>query len=248
MATIASLKRRIAQLERRQLPPRPSHSVQFDEDALTIYSAMVYLDATMAPSYHDVEPTTVYARGSALRNALYGPIVPAHLDEHLKRYTRASGEFELAFAREPKAGDMLRYQDVERMHSPENYSNHFGHVVQAWQRQLPQLTCPLKFEDGRLFRRLSAARRGEEARWEEDCRIHPWVRWLEIPEVLSNTDMEAMLTIQAVVFLGVVGVRHQCRPATDEELQQPETESPIKAPTAFMYGWQRFSELLAGGC
>jgi hypothetical protein len=85
-----------------------------DEDALAIYSAMSYLDATMSPTYHDVEPTAVYVRGEDLRNAIYGPIIPANLDEHLKRYTRASGEFELAFGREPKAGDMLRFEQWRR--------------------------------------------------------------------------------------------------------------------------------------
>jgi hypothetical protein len=99
--------------------PRIAPATQFDEDALAIYSAMSYLDATMAPTYHDVEPTTAYIRGQELRDAVYGPIIPAHLDEHLKRYTRASGEFELAFGREPKAGDVLRYEHVALMHSSE---------------------------------------------------------------------------------------------------------------------------------
>ncbi len=77
----------------------------------------MYVDATMAPSCHDIEATAAYKRGRELRNVLYGPIIPAHLDEHIKRYTRASGEFELVFGREPKAGDMLRYEEVLVMHS-----------------------------------------------------------------------------------------------------------------------------------
>jgi hypothetical protein len=241
---MANLKRRIEELERRQLSPRPRPSAQFDEDALAIYSAMSYLDATVEPTYHDVEPTAAYARGKELRDALYGPIIPAYLDEHIKRYTRASGEFELAFGREPKVGDVLRYEHVAMMHSSENYSNQFGRVIEAWQRQLPQLTCPLKFEDGRLFRRLAPERRGEEPNWEEDVRIQPDLRWLQILEVLVNTDIEAMLTIPALVFLGVVGVKHRCRPATNEELLRAETESPTKEPTGFMFGRQRFCEML----
>jgi hypothetical protein len=51
------------------------------------------------------------------------------------------------------------------------------------------------------------------------------VRWLQIPEVISNIDREALQTITAVVFLGVGDVKHQCRPATDDELQREETES-----------------------
>jgi len=40
-------------------------------------------------------------------------------------------------------------------------------------RQLPDLMCPLKFEDGRLFRRLVSERRGEVSRWEEASRPVP---------------------------------------------------------------------------
>jgi hypothetical protein len=69
------------------------------------------------------------------------------------------------------------------------------------------------------------------------------MRWLEIPDVLLNTDFETMLTIPAVTFLGVVGVKHQCRPATAEELQRPQTET-IGEPTGFMFGRQRFRELM----
>jgi hypothetical protein len=184
-----------------------------------------------------------------LRDALYGPIIPAHLDEHLKRYTRASGEFELAFGREPKAGDILHYEHMAFMHSSENYSSQFGRVIDAWQSQLPHVTCPLKFEGGRLFRRLVPERRGEEPKWKENVRIQPQMRWLEIPEVIENTDLdprssEAVVTIPAIVFLGVVGAKHQCRPATGEELQRVRTESPLKAPTFFKYGWQTYCELL----
>jgi hypothetical protein len=198
----------------------------------------------MAPSYSDVEPSAAYARGKELHNTLYGPIIPAYLDEHSKRYTRASGEFELAFGREPRSGDMLRFEDVYMMHSPDNYSRQFGSFVEAWRRQLPQLTCPLKFEDGRLLRRLAPERRGEQPKWEEDDRIQPDVRWLKIPEVISNTDIETLQTITALVFLGVGDVKHQCRRATDEELQREETESPIEEPTGFMLARQRFCERL----
>ena len=197
----------------------------------------------MEPTYHDIESTAIYARVKALRGARYGPIVPAHLDEHIKQYTRASGELELAFGREPKEGDILRYQHVALVHSPENYSIHFGKLI-AWQRQFPQLTCPLRFEGGRLFRRHRPERRGVEAKWEE-CAGIQWVqRWVAIPEVFANSDIEASAPILAVVFLGVVGAKHQCRPATAQELLRPDPESPIPDPTGFMFANQRFCEML----
>jgi hypothetical protein len=239
-----NIKRRIEGLERGLRSRRPRHSVQFDKDALAIYTGIAYLDATVDPDYHEVEPTAVYARGQVLRDALYGPIVPAYLDPHIKRYTRASGEFELAFGREPKAGEILCDQHVILRHNPEVYAKHFGKLNEAWRRQLPHLSCPLKFEEGRLLRRLKPTRRGEQGEWEEDYKIQPLERWLTIPEVLSNTDFEAGLTISAVVFVGVVGAKHQCRPATREDLKSVETESPLQAPPFFKYGWQRFCDLL----
>jgi len=242
--TMANLKRRVEILEMLHSAPGSDYSAEFDADALTIYSGMAYLDATMDPTYHDVEPKLTYIRGGDLRKKIYGPIIPAHLDQRLTRYTRASGEFELAFGREPKAGDVLSYQHLSLTHSPENLSSHFGKLITAWQRQLPDLTCPLKFENGGLFRRLRPERRDEPAKWEEDVTVQPEIRWLKISEVISNTDIDSMLTIPAVVFQGVIGDKHRCRPASEEELQGAATELPSREPTGFMYGNQRFCELL----
>ncbi len=240
----ANLKRRVEVLEGRILGRASDCSAQFDADALAIYSGMAYLDATMDPTYHDVEPTPTYIRGRDLREKIFGPIIPAHLDQRLKRYTRASGEFELAFGREPRTGDVLCYQYLALTHSPENLSSHFGKLTAAWQRQLPHLTCPLKFENGGLFRRLRPERRDEPAKWEEDVTVQPEIRWLKIPEVISNTDIDAMLTIPAVVFLGVIGDKHRCRPASEEELPGAATELPSREPIGFMYAKQIFCEAL----
>jgi hypothetical protein len=66
-----------------------------------------------------------------------------------------------------------------------------------------------------------------------------------IPEwPLAEFCADAVLTIPAIVFLGVVGAKHQCRPATDKELQRIPTESPIKEPTLLRYGLLTTSELL----
>ena len=92
--------------------------------------------------------------------------------------------------------------------------------------------------------KASGSCEAESPRWEEDVRIQPEMRWLEIPEVLLNTDIETMLTIPAVTFVGVVDVKHQCRPATHEDLRDAQTDSLIKEPTVFMFGRQRFSEFM----
>lgn len=246
---MGTLKRRVEELERLQFSPGPEYSRQFDADALALYNLTFYLDATMEPTYHEVEPTAIYARGQALRDKRYGPIIACHLDDHHKRYTRASGEFELAFGREPRKGDMLRCEHLALIHSPENHSIHLGKIIEAWQRQLPHLTCPLRFEDGRLFKRLRPDGRGAESKWKE-CAGIQWVeRWFAIPEVFANSDIEAGEPISALVFLGVVAGRHHCRPASDEELQRADPESPIEEPTGFMFVKPRFDDLLEGlGC
>lgn len=242
---MANLKRRVSKLEQRGSARQPS-LCEFDDDALTIYSSMSYLDATLSPTYYDVEPLPIYARGSVLRDELYGPIIPAHLDEELKRYSRASGEFRMAFGREPKAGDVLRYEHVAWTHRAEVYARHFAKLTAAWKRQLPHLVCPLKFEDGRLFRRCRVARSkecAEQVIWEEDPAIQPDVRWFKIPVVLSNTDFESKTTIYAVMFQGIIDSKHRCRPATEEESQR-NTGASIQDPSWFHFGYQRFSELL----
>ena len=45
-------------------------------------------------------------------------------------------------------------------------------------------------------------------------------------------------------FLGVVGVKHQCRAITPEDFRQAVVELRIKEPTGFMFGQQRFKEML----
>ena len=218
--------------------PRLSQSVQFDEDAYEIYRAVCeYFDATMNPTYHDVEPTEIYGRGQECHDRRHGPIIPFHLNDHAKRSTSSSYEFELAFNREPEAGDMLRCYHVGIMHNPELTSAWLGRFFEAWHRQLPHMICPLKFEDGRLFKRLTSGS------WAEDVTIQPKAKWWGVecdafgrtsgewaygrtPHLWQEPDprpLDRMPTIGGVTFLGVVRGKHQCRPATEEELQRPET-------------------------
>lgn len=55
----------------------------------------------------------------------------------------------------------------------------FNTFSEAWQRQLPFLTCPLKFEDGKLFCRVTI---GDDKRWEEKTDIQTEGQM----EILSN--------------------------------------------------------------
>jgi hypothetical protein len=53
-----------------------------------------------------------------------------------------------------------------------------------------------------------------------------------------------MTVVTAVVFLGVIGVKHKCRAMTKEEFQRAKLELPTHEPTGFAFGQQRFNELL----
>jgi hypothetical protein len=66
---------------------------------------------------------------------------------------------------------MLRCEHVAIMHSPGLNSLRVGPIIEAWQRQLPHLTCPLKFENGRLFKRLTSGN------WAENLTIQPQAKW-----------------------------------------------------------------------
>ena len=59
-----------------------------------------------------------------------------------------------------------------------------------------------------------------------------------------DPDTGDVLTIPAIVFLGVGGAKHQCRPATDEELQNFQIRITHQDPGIFSYGQQKLREVL----
>lgn len=194
--------RAAARLLLSQLTPKLS---QEDRDALVLYQEACYLTTSMEG--HDrLEGTPVYARGQELSEAMYGPVVPAHLDPHFKRSTGASLTFEGLYGREPSAGDMLRQSDMERHR--ERYLSRIKRFVEAWQRQITEAVCPLKIENGDL---CCCELQGW---WRKGM---PWGlddRWEDLAHELAvcRSDMQR---IPAVVFLGVIDGQHRCRPATD---------------------------------
>ena len=224
-----TLRRRVEKLERVQFAPRSAYPAQFDHDALTIYRGMLYLDGTIFPSYDEVEPTVIYGHGRELHEERYGPIVPAHLDPHLKRSTLASIEFEFVFGREPTVGDILRFANVATLHAPQANAYYFGEFIAAWHRQLSHLECPLKFEDGALFKRLMPERRMQQGRWEQDHSIEYQEKWwgieCEMNRRLGVSTRHGVAGL-ALTFLGVSAAdgKHECRPATELELKTHETE------------------------
>jgi hypothetical protein len=226
---------------------------QYDQDALTIYSNV---SASYSPrcGWHaqpngwDLQGNPVYERGWELRQKCH-PIIPAHLDEHLKRWTRESGQFELAFGREPECGDILRYEQVARINDSRLIETHCYVFTEAWNRQLPELPCPKKFEGGRLFiRSVRRVQSQQEEAWVDNIDVQPkaiwreferYIKWLALgrPNGLRlgplALPLEDIPTIPALTFFGVgpreevggfIENKHRCRPSTEKELQGPDPE------------------------
>jgi hypothetical protein len=240
--------RAIARALAQQRTAKPKLS-QFDSDARLIYGRMscpsfgLPCGAALAP---DIRHTTVYARGMEVAEMLRGPIIPAHLNQRQKRITRASGEFEICFGREPVAGDVFHYQHIALVHHPDLIEMETNLFVKAWGRRLGEFPCPVKFENGRLFHRATRGRPGSTPEWVEDISVTAQSIWRGIEEhlkwrapgrtgnTISHDPLESIPTIPAITFLGVgpepdpftgmVEEKHRCRPATEEEIQRPEIE------------------------
>lgn len=204
---------------------------QTDTDARTLFGGAVYMNARMSPSSSDLEATDIYRRGEELHLRQNGPPLMTHQDPHHLRLTSASLAFETMFMREPKAGDVLSFDQLRGWQAAHPDGLHPGikWFIEAWERQLPEMPCPLKQQDGRLFHRLNTAySKGIE--WEEQVARPTESDWRQIEkEALNKTygelngepwpPISTMPTIPAVIFMGVVNGKHRCRPATDEEIQ-----------------------------
>ena len=216
--------------------PRSSEDVQRDGDALQLYHMMFELYGQTYPDSNAIRNHPIIVRASELGSTKYAPIVPLHKCPSWSRSTKASREFERCFYREPKAGDLLRWQHVSLMRGPEMNEARFRPQIEAWHRQLAGLPCPLKFENGRLFKRQ---RNGD---WLEEASVNWLSHWIhvgidaglasqdivqEVPTESGNSAVNARASyvLGGVTFLGVIEGKHLCRPATEEELGRPETDA-----------------------
>ncbi len=128
---------------------------------------------------------------------------------------------------------MLRYADVKRAHCRELIEFQYGTFIDAWKRQLADMPCPLRLENGKLFRRMSQKCNSCPPRprtpadpgfdWEEATDVQPEAHWRAVEidafRVFAKehgiTTLATLPHTSAVVFLGVVDGRHCCRPATE---------------------------------
>ncbi len=207
----------------RALLTRKNTLCQDDEDALVLCYATVHLPSSIEPCYADLEATAAYRRGMELHKSRHGEIVPADFSKHIERSTRTSLEFEYVFGREPKNGDVLTFEHVQVVRGTDALKKIFGPLIEAWQRQIPDLICPYKFEGDRLFRHLrkGACRScngiaATEGGWHEAIDEGPEWNWREVEKELKGWKcpqrLEDIPTIPAIMFLGVVDGKHACRP------------------------------------
>lgn len=157
----------------------------YDADCLTIYCMMPYIHAGVDPDYQVLEPTEVYKRGNEVYDRLYGPDLPLHL-EPKSEYDEcriASLLFSQVNGRQPGSGDTLRYEEVAESLRNEEFREveEFEH---AWARRLPNLPCPLKFENGRLYCRSASSK--PIGAWAENHLGDPRCSWSSIEREISG--------------------------------------------------------------
>jgi hypothetical protein len=215
-----ALKNRIEQLER-AFPEARSLS-QDDKDSLTLYWGCSWLRAGVTPTYRELERTSAYARGRGL----------ADQEEHIELAGSPCGAawtFELLFGRIPRTGDILSIAHLQTLSGIERYE--LEQFIGAWSRQLPNMPCPLRFNGGQLLKRTMPTPAGQPPYnpawpnwpivWEEYREpVHesPERDWLKITRA-AGVDDTASAKCSAVVFLNGT----ECRPATEQELEEDET-------------------------
>lgn len=190
---------------------------QDEEDFLTIYNGGCGLWLQDNPAYQ---------RGAELRDRIDGPVIPSHLDPVAKRSTIASLEFESAFGREPKLGDVLCPEMLNLLYSPQVEEMRFKRFSKAWSRQTPGTECPIKFESGKRYGL-------KFGKWDcistDPIREWAWLRWEALGRPTNWVYSPLIPEIPGVFFLGVVDGEHKIRAAT-----QAETENYIVPATGFV--------------
>lgn len=161
-----------------------------------------------SPNSRDVHETDVGKRGWEISQAL-DPIVPSHLDpfqqqgSRFRRCHHAYLYFHVVRRRIPVPGDALQYQEIEIRWGVQEMARAVGKFRAAWARRLPQLPCPVKFEQDRVWCRSAESKRSEEI-WDQDHvpqtapEIWPAIEAEALGKESSTT--KNVPTLSAVVF------------------------------------------------
>lgn len=195
---------------------------QDDLDALCLFGGVALLNTRMEPSYPELERTTAYARGKAMRQESDA----TGTDSSFEGLSMATRLFHMAFGRNPALGDVLRYDDVVAARHPAWHVVRVKQFIAAWNRQISGLPCPLRVDEhGRVYRHLgrTATRENNGQEWQEDLehRDSADVAWSLIEEEAqaSSDRSQQMPASDGVRFTG-----SGWRPATKRELQEIEIE------------------------
>jgi len=120
-------------------------------DSFLLYCCTLHLCGHAKPDSHWMERTPFYKRGREVRDAVFGPIIPSHLDPEYPRRTMASIYFEAVHHRVPVPGDILHYQDIANLYGEKEVKVRVEDIQGAWARRLPDTPCPFRYEDGKML-------------------------------------------------------------------------------------------------
>lgn len=211
-----------ALLAKRKAEAQPT---QFDKDARTLTDCV--LDCATVPDSAWLDATSIGKRGLELLKQ------SAEWGEVWSRNTLASLFFRTLHGREPIAGDVLAYSDVQLLYSPAVNAVRVKHVREAWERQFPDVQCPVRCdEQGRIWKTRRGDSSGRE--WGHEMQFDAARNWLSVEYYVmdaaeyhrhshkfdSNWQFQPdryTPAIVAVVFTGLSDGKHGCRAATAEE-------------------------------
>ena len=179
----------------------------YDCDCLVIH-CMVPRLYSYSPNSREIHETDVGKRGWELFQT-DNPTVPCHLDpfqQQQSRFRRCHETymyFHVVRRRIPVPGDALQYQEIEIRWGGQEMARAVGEFRAAWAQRLPQLPCPVKFEQDRVWCRSAESKRGNEI-WEQDefSRTAPEI-WPLIEAEALDVEPSAtknIPTLDAVVF------------------------------------------------
>jgi len=206
----------------------------YDVDCLTLYWCTTHLCGHAQPDSHWLERTPFYQRGVEIRDELYGPIIPSHLDPEYPRRTMASIYFEAFHNRLPVPGDILHYQDIANLYSEKEVKAEVEVIRGAWARRLPETPCPFRYEDSRMLIRQ------DDGSWQVDWNEDAATLWNEIEDDALERPLRFFQgafseppTIRAVVFVESKDKKRRVKPLepyTDLPRVESQAASPLVTP------------------
>jgi len=193
---------------------------RYDRDCLTLTLCSIHLCGHADPDSRCVTNTEFYKRGWEIRDELYGPIIPSHLDPEYPRRASASIQFEQVYGHIPEPGEIFYYDDLTELYSPETIKAEVGWIQDAWTRRLPDNPCPFKYEDGKmLIHQDDGTWKAEEGAIEHWSRVEDEAFGREFECYLSRVVPEQPTT-HAVVFIEGKDGKRRVKPL-DENADTP---------------------------